>query len=113
MTIQEYKDALRCWLTTFADSGVTVDAIYGAQLMFNYAIEMTQNNLFNFEINELENGKCYMVTFPSTISPEKMCEWVGFYNKAVSYRGITILPKISSTKIEAVNRLEDQVNEMA
>lgn len=32
MTIQEYKDALRCWLTTFADSGVTVDAILPQQI---------------------------------------------------------------------------------
>ncbi len=93
--------------------GVTVDAIYGAQLMLNYAIEMTQNNLSNFEINELENGKCYMVTFPSTISREKMREWMRFYNKAISYRGITILPKLSSAKIEAVNRLEEKVNGMA
>ena len=37
MTIQEYKNTLQCWLTTFADCGVTTDAIYGAQLMFNYA----------------------------------------------------------------------------
>lgn len=111
MTIQEYKNTLQCWLTTFADCGVTTDAIYGAQLMFNYAIEMAQNNLSNFEVNELENGKCYMVTFPSTISPEKMREWVMFYNKAVSYRGITVLPKLSSTKIEAVNRLEKKVYE--
>ena len=34
MTIQEYKNTLQCWLTTFADCGVTTDAIYGAQLMF-------------------------------------------------------------------------------
>ena len=43
MTIQEYKNTLQCWLTTFADCGVTTDAIYGAQLMFNYAIEMAQS----------------------------------------------------------------------
>ena len=111
MTIQKYKNTLQCWLTTFADCGVTTDAIYGAQLMFNYAIEMAQNNLSNFEVNELENGKCYMVTFPSTISPEKMREWVRFYNKAVSYIGTTVLPKLSSMKIEAVNRLEKKVYE--
>ena len=29
MTIQEYKNTLQCWLTTFADCGVTTDAIYG------------------------------------------------------------------------------------
>ena len=27
MTIQEYKNTLQCWLTTFADCGVTTDAM--------------------------------------------------------------------------------------
>ena len=50
MTIQEYKNTLQCWLTTFADCGVTTDAIYGAQLMFNYAIDMAQIDSIVFRI---------------------------------------------------------------
>lgn len=67
MTIQEYKDTLKNWLITFADCGATADAIYGAQTMLNYAIAIAQNNLSNLNIDELENGKCYMVSFPDTI----------------------------------------------
>lgn len=105
MTIQEYKDALERWGMALNERGMSADTLVGAQLMADYAVEVARTNLLRPESKldtvELEDGKCYMVSFDThDVTYKNMLEWLEFYNEAVAHRGIEFLPKFNSTRIE-------------
>lgn len=107
MTIQEYKDALEHWGMVLNERGMSADALIGAQLMADYAVEVAKINLLkleaNLDVTKLEDGKCYMVSFdPRDVTPMVADEWVRIYNDAVADRGIEFLLKFNSTQIKEV-----------
>lgn len=113
MTIQEYKDALGHWKMVLNERGMSADALVGAQLMADYAVEVARTNLFRLESKldtvELKDGKCYMVSFdPHDMTYKMMNDWLEFYNEAVAHRGIEFLLKLNSTQIKEVDKEDAQ-----
>ena len=111
MTIQEYKDALENWGMGLNERGMSADALVGAQLMADYAVEVARTNLLrleaNLDVSKLEDGKCYMVSFdPRYVTPMITDEWTRIYNEAVVDRGIKFLLKFNSTQIKEVDNAE-------
>lgn len=109
MTIQEYKDALEHWGMALNERGMSADALVGAQLMADYAVEVARTNLLkleaNLDVTKLEDGKCYMVSFdPRYVTPMIADEWAKIYNDAVADRDIKFLLKLNSTRIEEIDK---------
>lgn len=110
MTIQEYKDELDRYIRFTTEDGASPGFIAGCKRTADFAVHLAKSTLITvdvsaFKLDELEDGKCYMVSFnPYDVTLKAMNDWIRAYNDAVAYRGIEFLPKFDSTKIKEVDK---------
>lgn len=109
MTIQEYEDHLKNYISILRDVEANEDTLRGAQNAFDYALGITKDYVleatFKLDITELQDDKFYAVEIDlDKIKPDIANHIFLKMKEAVEGRGIELLAVPKQMKIREVEK---------
>lgn len=106
MTVEQFKDKLEDFLTIVESGNYDSYYIQGMADMLDFAVRVAKNNMITldttvFELDKLENGKCYTISFDlDEIYPSLARQMIALMQEQVKDRNITLVGCFKQLEIE-------------